>query len=173
MAATSLSLLVLLVLLPAATEIHYAGGFPNATWLQVNGKAKINSDNVKFDIYSNAGEGNDSTGVFTDGAAPTNPAVNLTSSGIVLSSGDTISAQLVYNGATLTLTLTDTVTNRAFSQAFTINIPSKVGGNTAYVGFTAGYRGSDRHSECPELDFYFGYTVERAYGINLSPFLFQ
>ncbi len=97
---------------------------------------------VKFDIYSNAGEGNDSTGVFTDGAAPANPAVNLTSSGIVLSSGDTIAAQLVYNGATLTLNLTDTVTNKTFSQAFTINIPSTVAGNTAYVGFTGGTGGA-------------------------------
>ena len=96
---------------------------------------------IKFDIYSNSGEGSDSTGIFTNGASPTNPAVNLTSSGIVLSSGDTISAQLVYNGTTLTLNLTDTVTNNTFSQAFTINIPSTVGANTAYVGFTGGTGG--------------------------------
>ena len=69
------------------------------------------------------------------------PAVSLTSSGIVLSSGDTISAQLVYNGTTLTLNLTDTVTNNTFSQAFTVNIPSIVGANTAYVGFTGGTGG--------------------------------
>ncbi len=97
---------------------------------------------VKFDIYSNSGEGADSTGVFTNGAVPTTPAVDLTSSGIVLSSGDTISAQLVYNGTTLTLTLTDTVTNNTFSQSFTVNIPSTVGANTAYVGFTGGTGGS-------------------------------
>ncbi len=96
---------------------------------------------IKFDIYSNSGEGSDSTGIFTNGAAPTNPAVSLTSSGIVLSSGDTISAQLVYNGTTLTLNLTDTVTNKTFTQAFTINIPSTVGANTAYVGFTGGTGG--------------------------------
>ncbi len=96
---------------------------------------------IKFDIYSNSGEGSDSTGIFTNGAAPTNPAISLTSSGIVLSSGDTISAQLVYNGTTLTLTLTDTVTNKTFTQAFTINIPSTVGANTAYVGFTGGTGG--------------------------------
>jgi hypothetical protein len=101
-----------------------------------------NSVAVKFDIYSNSGEGSDSTGVFTDGAAPTSPDVNLTPSGIVLSSGDTISAQLVYNGTTLTLNLTDTVTNKTFTHAFTINIPSTVGGNTAYVGFTGGTGGS-------------------------------
>jgi hypothetical protein len=97
---------------------------------------------VKFDIYSNSGEGNDSTGVFTNGATPTNPAVSLTSSGIVLSSGDTMAAQLTYNGTTLTLSLTDTVTNKTFTQAFTVNIPSTVGANTAYVGFTGGTGGS-------------------------------
>ena len=97
---------------------------------------------VKFDIYSNSGEGNDSTGVFTNGAAPTNPAVSLTSSGITLASGDMIAAQLVYNGTTLTLNLTDTVTGDTFSQGFAINIPSTVGANTAYVGFTGGTGGS-------------------------------
>jgi hypothetical protein len=97
---------------------------------------------IKFDIFSNSGEGNDSTGVFTNGAVPTTPGVALTSSGIVLSSGDTISAQLVYNGTTLTLNLTDTVTNNTFSQSFTVNIPSTVGGTTAYVGFTGGTGGS-------------------------------
>ena len=96
---------------------------------------------IKFDIYSNSGEGTDSTGMYTNGAAPTVPAVSLTSSGIVLSSGDTIAAQLVYNGTTLTLNLTDTVTNNTFSQAFTVNIPSTVGANTAYVGFTGGTGG--------------------------------
>ncbi len=112
---------------------------PNPSSGTTGGIAK--SVAIKFDIYSNAGEGTDSTGIFTNGAAPTNPAVNLTSSGIVLSSGDTISAQLVYNGTTLTLNLTDTVTNDTFSQAFTINIPSTVGANTAYVGFTGGTGG--------------------------------
>ena len=96
---------------------------------------------IKFDLYNNSGEGTDSTGIYTNGATPTVPAVDLTSSGIVLSSGDTISAQLVYNGTTLTLNLTDTVTNDTFSYAFTLNIPSTVGANTAYVGFTAGTGG--------------------------------
>ncbi len=97
---------------------------------------------VKFDIFSNSGESADSTGVFTNGAVPTIPAVDLTSSGIVLSSGDTIAAQLVYNGTTLTLNLTDTVTNNTFTQTFTVDIPSTVGANTAYVGFTGGTGGS-------------------------------
>jgi hypothetical protein len=89
---------------------------------------------VKFDLHYVP----NTVGVFTDGAAPTNPSVSLTSSGISLASGDAIAAQLVYSGTTLTLSLTDTVTNKTFTQAFTINIPSTVGANTAYVGFTGG-----------------------------------
>jgi hypothetical protein len=205
----------------APSTINFASGFPNATGLQLNGKAKVNAGSlevtdggtneansvfwttpvnvqsfttnfnfaltsavadgftftiqntgttavgqlggglgyginpgntgsgggigksvaVKFDIYNNSGEGNDSTGIFTDGAAPTTPATSLTSSGITLASGDTIAAQLIYNGTTLTLNLTDTVTGDTFSQAYTINIPSTVGANTAYVGFTGGTGG--------------------------------
>ena len=95
-----------------------------------------NSVAVKFDLYNNSGEGSDSTGLYTGGAVPTVPAVDLSSTGINLHSGDLMNAQLVYNGTTLTMTLTDTVTNAAVTEVFTVNIPSLVGGNTAYVGFT-------------------------------------
>jgi hypothetical protein len=97
---------------------------------------------VKFDIYNNAGEGVDSTGLYTNGAAPTVPSVDLTPTGIVLTSGDLMHAHMVYNGTTLTMTLTDTVTNATATEVFTVNIPSIVGGNTAYVGFTGGTGGS-------------------------------
>jgi LysM repeat protein len=95
-----------------------------------------NSVAVKFDLYNNAGEGNDSTGLYTDGAAPTVPSVDLSSTGINLHSGDIMSAQLVYDGTNLTMTLTDTVTNGTVTEVFPVNIPSIVGGSTAYVGFT-------------------------------------
>jgi hypothetical protein len=100
-----------------------------------------NSVAVKFDIYSNAGEGNDSTGFYVNGASPTLPAVDMTSSGVVLSSGDTMAAQLTYNGTTLTLNLTDTVTGKTFTYSSAINIPTTVGSTTAYVGFTGGTGG--------------------------------
>jgi hypothetical protein len=96
---------------------------------------------VKFDIFSNSGEGTDSTGVYTNGAAPTVPAADMTSSGLVLLSGDLMHAHIVYDGTNLTLTLTDTVTNAVFTQAFPVNIPSIVGANTAWVGFTGGTGG--------------------------------
>jgi len=93
---------------------------------------------VKFDLYNNAGEGVDSTGVYTNGVAPTVPSIDLTGTGINLHSGDMMHANLNYDGFALTLTLTDLVTHATWSYPFTIDIPSNVGGNTAYVGFTAG-----------------------------------
>ena len=62
----------------------------------------------------------------------------MTSSEVNLHSGDIMVVQAVYDGATLTMTITDTVTNATFSTSFTINIPATVGGNTAYMGFTGG-----------------------------------
>src|SRR6266576_3214754 len=45
---------------------------------------------------------------------------------------------MTYDGTTLTMTITDTVTNATFTTSWPINIPATVGGNTALVGFTAG-----------------------------------
>ena len=97
-----------------------------------------NSVAIKFDLFNNQGEGSDSTGLFTNGTPPMTPAVDMTSSGVNLHSGDTMAVQLVYNGTTLTMTITDTVTKASFSNSWTINIPSTIGSNTAYVGFTGG-----------------------------------
>jgi Chitobiase/beta-hexosaminidase C-terminal domain/Legume lectin domain len=97
---------------------------------------------VKFDLFSNDGEGVNSTGFYTNGVAPTVPALDLTPSGINLHSGDVMLAQLTYDGTTLTLTLTDTVTNATFTASDTINIPATVGMNTAFVGFTGGTGGT-------------------------------
>ena len=97
---------------------------------------------VKFDLYSNSGEGNDSTGLYTDGASPTTPAIDMTSSGVNLHSGDVFNVQMSYNGTTLTMSITD-ASNPAdtFSTSWTINIPTTVGGNAALVGFTGGTGG--------------------------------
>ena len=94
-----------------------------------------NSIAVKFDIFNDAGEGSDSTGLYTNGATPTVPATDLTSSGITLGNGDVMSATLSYDGTTLTETITDTVTNATVTESYTVNIPSIIGSSTAYVGF--------------------------------------
>lgn len=96
---------------------------------------------VKFNIYNYENEGDNSTGVYTNGEPPTTPTVNLTPSGIILASGDVIEAKLTYNGVTLTLSLHDTVTNDNFSMTKVIDIPQTVGADTAYVGFTGGTGG--------------------------------
>ena len=97
---------------------------------------------VKFDIYNNAGEGTDSTGLYTNGVSPTNPATDMTSSGVNLQSGDVFNVHMTYDGATLTMAVTD-ANNPAltFTTSWQINIPQTVGGTAAYVGFTAGTGG--------------------------------
>jgi hypothetical protein len=97
---------------------------------------------VKFDLYSNGGEGTDSTGLYVNGADPITPAVDMTSSGVDLHSGHVFSVHVVYDGTNLAMTITDT-TNTAlkFTQAWSVNIPWTVGANTAFVGFTGGTGG--------------------------------
>ena len=101
---------------------------------------------VKYDLFQNAQEGNNSTGLYTDGAAPTVPATTL-GNGVNLHSGDTFKVHIAYDGTTLTMTITDTVTNASFTTSWPINIPSTVGANTAYVGFTGGTGGQTATQE--------------------------
>jgi hypothetical protein len=96
---------------------------------------------VKFDLWNNDGEGANSTGFYTGGVAPTVPALDLTGT-IDLHSGHVMHAKLTYDGTTLTLVLTDTVTGASFEASRVIDIPQTVGGSTAYVGFTAGTGGT-------------------------------
>ena len=98
---------------------------------------------IKFDLFQNVGDpSNNSTGLFVDGAIPIGPtSIDLTGSGLNLHSGDKMDANLTYDGEALTLTITDLVTMATWSHPFVVNIPTIVGGNTAYVGFTAGTGG--------------------------------
>jgi chitobiase/beta-hexosaminidase-like protein/lectin family protein len=100
-----------------------------------------NSMAVKFDTYNNAGEGTDSTGLYTGGVSPTVPATDLTSSGILLDSSDVLNAHAVYDGTNLYLTLTDAVIGKTFATRFPVNLTKALGGNSAYVGFTGGTGG--------------------------------
>ena len=114
---------------------------------------------VKFDLYSNAGEGNNSTGLFTDGADATVPATNLGGGSCTaaapcpspttfaagvpnLHSGDIFEVHITYDGTTLTMTITDLATSATFTTSWPINIPGTVGANTAYAGFGGGTGGS-------------------------------
>ena len=65
----------------------------------------------------------------------------MTSSGVLLNSGDSISAHITYDGVNLIMTLTDVVVNKTFTHTFPINIPNTIGSNLAYIGFTGGTGG--------------------------------
>jgi hypothetical protein len=84
---------------------------------------------LAFDLYTNP----NSVGLYTNGAFPTG---SQTGTGLSFASGHPFNVSVTYNGTTLAMTMTDTVTKASFSNSWAINIPSTVGGNTAYVGFT-------------------------------------
>ncbi len=124
-----------------------------------------NSVAIKFDIYSNSGEGTDSTGVYTDGAQPKTPAVDMTSSGVLLNSGDSMLAHVTYDGTTLIMNLLDLVTNKSFTLKDPINIPQVVGSNTAYVGFTGGTGGLSASQKI----LYWTYATQSVTPITSAP----
>ncbi len=118
-----------------ATQVGQSGG--GLGYAGIN-----NSLAIKFDLYSNNGEGTDSTGFYINGANPYTPAIDLTSSGVDLHSGDIFNVHVSYDGSTLTLTITDATNSaKTYTTTYAVNIPGTVGGNTAYVGFTAGTGG--------------------------------
>jgi hypothetical protein len=93
----------------------------------------VSSVAVKFDLYS--GTGND-TGLYINGADVSQNGISMNSSGLSLHSGHPLAVTVSYNGTTLSMTITDTVSHASYSNSWAINIPTTVGGNTAYVGFT-------------------------------------
>jgi hypothetical protein len=104
--------------------------------------AILNSVGLKFDLYSNSGEGSNSTGLYLSGAQPTKPALDLTPSGVDLHCTHPMSVQLTYDGTTLKMTITDTVTASSYTTSWAVNIPQIVGSSSAYVGFTASTGGA-------------------------------
>ena len=101
-----------------------------------------NSAAIKFDLYSNSGEGPDSTGLYINGATPTSSgSVDLSSTGINLHSGDPIQASLSYDGITLSVGLLDKITGGTATENYAVNLPGVVGSSYGYAGFTGGTGG--------------------------------
>jgi CSLREA domain-containing protein len=92
---------------------------------------------LKFDLFNNNGEGFDSTGYYFDGAYPSTPALNLFPYGIHLHSGHIFAVHITYVGEVTTATITDLATYQSYSATIPGDL-TKLVGNTAYVGFTAG-----------------------------------
>jgi fibronectin type 3 domain-containing protein len=121
----------------APTALGQAGAELGYGSLVVGGAGGIaNSVAIKFDLHNNAGEGNDSTGLYTNAASPTTPATDLTSTGIDLHSGHIFNVTMNYGGGILKVGITDAVTGASAAQFYVINIPAIVGNSTAFVGFT-------------------------------------
>jgi len=92
---------------------------------------------IKFDLYdATTKSAKSTTGMLENGASPTTQSIDMTSK-LSLHSGHLMHAHLVYDGITLTETLTDTVTKAVFTHSYAVNIPSILGSSSALVGFTA------------------------------------
>jgi Legume lectin domain len=63
-------------------------------------------------------------------------SIDLGSSGLDLNSGHVFNVATNYDGAVLTVTTTDTITNVSATQFYTVDIPGLIAGSTACVGFT-------------------------------------
>ena len=132
---------------PSSPGYEYSGGSGDQfSWSSgctgvtgTSGCTPINSVLVKFDLYGDtAGKtGANLTGFYSGGeyAQAPNPEYDMSGSGINMESGHLMRCTLAYNGTTLTESLTDTVTGATYTNSYAANIPSLVGGNTAYVGF--------------------------------------
>ena len=128
---------------PAGGGLGYGGGSSGVG----------NSVAIKFDLWNNDGEGDNSTGIFTNGRMPSvrqnglppsvpDRSVGLDGTGIDLHSQHLFKVNLVYDGTTLREVITDTDMGASFTASYMVDIASFVGGDTAYIGFTGGTGGA-------------------------------
>src|SRR5262249_40447776 len=105
-------------------------------------------------LFDNAGEGVNSTGLFTNGAAPVGAgSVNLAGTGIDLHSGHAFNVTMTYDGVTLTVTIKDKVTGASATQKYAVDVVKTVGGSRAFVGFTGGTGGLTATQDILAWDF--------------------
>ena len=134
---------------PASSDASslYVSGGPFATGFGGTGglgyQGLLNSVAISFPVWNIAGQ--NTTGLYLNGATPAGNTIGTSISPVAYTNGNPIAVSITYNGTTLSMTMTDTVTHSSFSKSWTVDIPGTVGGNTAYVGFTAatvgGYAG--------------------------------
>ena len=122
----------------------------NGSQLGVGAPSAITpSVELELNIFAGNGIGGVGIAVATNGAIGT---VHSTGA-VAINSGDSIAVNLTYLSGALTINLMDSGTGAQFTLTTNVNIPARVGGNTAYVGFT----GSDGGSKSAQLvsDFSF------------------
>jgi hypothetical protein len=108
---------------------------------------------IKFDVFDNEGETTNSTGLFFDGHAPTLPSVPgevnipLDPNNVNLRSQSTKTITLTYDGVAHTLRemIHDPTPGQTgggdFTTTYNVDIASRLGVDTAFVGFTGGTGG--------------------------------
>lgn len=100
---------------------------------------------VKFNIY-----GSSSLAFTTGGAAGSYVAT----SPVDLSGGDPIQVNLDYNGSTLRISLSNTVSAATFTTNVTgVNLPAVVGSSVAYVGITAATGGLNAEQQVSDFRY--------------------
>ena len=68
-------------------------------------------------------------------------SINLGNAGINLHSGHVFNVTMAYDGTTLKVSITDSVTGAIATQSYTVNIPGAIGGTSGFIGFTGGSGG--------------------------------
>ena len=99
---------------------------------------------IRFDTYSGS-TGQLSTDVLSNGSIPTEVgASGILNTALGLTAGQTWTLRLnaTYSGTSLSYTITNTANNSNYTSNATINIPTIVGANTAWIGFTGGTGGA-------------------------------
>jgi hypothetical protein len=93
---------------------------------------------IEFDIFNNTSSApaQSSTGYVGTANVPAIGPINLNSSSVNISGGHVMAVHVGYDGTTLTWTVKDQTTGASATSTQAVNIPSVVGTNTAYVGFT-------------------------------------
>lgn len=113
------------------TGAGFGYGPPETAW---EPSGVLSSLAVFFDM------GNNQVGLVTEGNCPTGGSAP---GSINLTGGNPITVSLTYSGTTLAISMEDTVTHDTYSVnlSTSLSIPTLVGANTAYVGFSgaAGY----------------------------------
>ena len=103
---------------------------------------------IKFDTGNTAGEGFNSTGVYRNGATPSQPSIDLTPTGLQLFSQDTFHVHMTNTDGTLEIpgqlvvTITDVNTGLSATQVYPSQVLPYTPSPSIYAGFTSGTGGS-------------------------------
>ena len=93
---------------------------------------------IKFDTAQNSGDpSSNCTGLFLNGAMPIGGA-DLGKSNVDLHAGHPMRCDMIYDGTTLEVIITDLITGHKDHASYPVDIPGAVGATTAYIGFTGG-----------------------------------